>query len=97
MPIKPLTKRDFETLRELAAANFSNNSIGYRDGWAKSLDFGGSNGSHHSVTLVKLTKRGLVEVMHPRTKQPWRSRYGGNKYYKITHAGRWALKKRKAA
>jgi hypothetical protein len=56
-----LTDRDYETLGELEAANRNLTDVGYRGGWAKPLDCGGSNGSHHGTTLAKLSKAGLVE------------------------------------
>lgn len=56
-----LTDRDIETLGELEAANRNLKQVGYRGGWAKPLDCGGSNGSHHGATLVKLTKAGFAE------------------------------------
>jgi hypothetical protein len=31
------------------------------DGWVRPMDVGGSNCSHHSATLKRLLKRGLVE------------------------------------
>ena len=83
----PLTKRDYETLRELDAANRSHFKLGFRGGWARPMDCGGYNGSHHSYTLTKLARRGLVEVMNPSTKHPGRSRYSGGKNYRITKAG----------
>ena len=83
----PLTERDYETLRELDAANRSHAKLGFRKGWARQMDCGGYNGSHHSYTLTKLTLRGLVEVMMPSTKHPGRSRYSGGKHYRITKSG----------
>jgi len=49
-----LTERDIDMLHELA---------GYERGslcGARPLDLGGYNGSHHSNTLAKLTRHGLV-------------------------------------
>lgn len=31
------------------------------EGWARPMDVGGRDGSHHSMTLAQLTKRGLAE------------------------------------
>jgi hypothetical protein len=56
-----ITDRDIETLRELEAANRSFVQIGHRGGWAKPMDCGGFNGSHHSMTLAKLARAGLAE------------------------------------
>jgi hypothetical protein len=50
-------------------------------GYFACMDIGGGNRSHHSKTLKKLTKKGLVET--PRGNP--RSR--ANKRYKITQAG----------
>lgn len=50
--------------------------------WFRPLDVGGTSGSHHSPTLRKLERRGLVD-QKPRTA-------GGRKFgrlYRITNAG----------
>lgn len=60
MTRRPLTDRDFDTLHELAAANRNLADEGFRNGWARAMDAGGWNGSHHSATLKKLVARGLV-------------------------------------
>jgi hypothetical protein len=85
--MKPLTDRDFETLRDVLAA--TDNFIrcdNYKDGWVMPLDCGGSNGSHHSYTLRKLSLRGLCD----------RKKYGGKREkgscrYRINNAGREAI------
>ncbi|AXQ69299.1 HTH DNA binding protein [Caulobacter phage CcrBL9] len=53
---KPLTERDVATLNELAPL--------WRDDpiqWHTPYGIGATNGSHHSGTLAKLAKRGLVD------------------------------------
>lgn len=90
--MKPLTARDMETLRDLRGA--SDSAIKHdcrevrREGFVQVMDCGGQDASHHSSTLTKLVKRGLAEVWMPRAKQPWLSRMGGGKLYRITEAGR---------
>lgn len=64
-----------------------------REGWMRPMDFGGSNGSHHSHTATKLAKLGFVEVYMASEKRPWRSRYSGGKRYRLTDAGRRELLK----
>ena len=48
-----LSERSFELLVHLAAFDL--------DLWLRPMDLGGTDGSHHSVTLQRLTRRGLVE------------------------------------
>lgn len=76
-----LSDRDIETLRELEAANRNHMQIGFRDGWAKPLDCGGTNGSHHSATLAKLVRAKLAERKgyNPGCRAVW--------MYKITAQG----------
>jgi len=51
-PIAPeISDRDREVLREIA----------WYGGWARPMDVGARDGSHHSATLRKLAGRGLVE------------------------------------
>lgn len=50
---RPLTKRDREVLRDLVL--FSSSA------WARPMDVGGRDGSHHSATLAKLVRRGLAK------------------------------------
>lgn len=81
---RPLTERDFETLRELRAATDDHIAQdNYRGGWVMPMDCGASNGSHHSYTLTKLAKRGLAD----------RKKYGGphekgSCRYRINETGR---------
>lgn len=48
--MRPLTERDREVLRELPTDEF-----------VRPMDIGGRNSSHHSATLSKLVRYGLVE------------------------------------
>lgn len=66
--MRPLTQRDMRTLGELRAAtdNFMR-CDNHKEGWVMPMDCGGYNGSHHSYTLHKLSKRGLCD----------RKKYGG--------------------
>lgn len=52
---KPLTDRQTELLHELAAWHRTNKN------GARPLDLGAHNGSHHSATLTRLVRLGLVE------------------------------------
>jgi hypothetical protein len=81
---KPLTDRDLETLGELEAANRNLTEYSFRGGWARPMDCGGSNGSHHGATLAKLWRRNLVD------RKGWKQRRAVN-WYKINKAGRAAL------
>jgi hypothetical protein len=71
-------------------------------GWLRPLDVGGSNGSHHSPTLGALAKKGLVQwkwrgwpdPADGENSGPGRETQRGAKVYRITEAGREALKAR---
>jgi uncharacterized protein YjhX (UPF0386 family) len=79
-----VTKRDREVLGHLAAAR---QIIYTMDGWLTPMFCGGTDGSHHSATLRKLTRKGLVE-------RKVRAGHSRPSYlYRITRAGRAALKK----
>jgi hypothetical protein len=79
-----VTKRDREVLGHLAAARQIASSM---DGWLTPMFCGGTDGSHHSATLRKLARKGLVE-------RKVRSGLSRRSYlYRITLAGRAALKK----
>ena len=74
-----LRERERETLAELDYVS--------RDGeWARPMDVGGHNRSHHSATLAKLVRLGLAER---RQRSAWMSR--GSWIYRATPAGRRAL------
>jgi len=81
---RPLTDRDIDTLAELEFACRNHLEVTGND-FVQPLDCGGMNGSHHSATLAKLTKRGLVE----RKRRGGYSR--GSWKYRITDAGRALL------
>lgn len=87
---KGLTERDMETLNELVAAYDSLLSHGL-DG-AAPIDIGGSDCSHHSKTLRKLTDYGLVETR--KRGFAWGDqaarRFRGSNVYRPTEAGREA-------
>jgi hypothetical protein len=84
--IMKLTDRDYEVLGELEFATRNHTEVGFRDGWAKPMDCGGTNGSHHGATLVKLAKAGLADKQGytPGRRAVW--------MYKINDAGKaaWA-------
>lgn len=93
MTQRPLTERDIETL-----AYLTNPRDPTAAPWHTPLDLGAYNGSHHSGTLAKLAKRGLVQFKQRGTPDPddgengkkiWRGR--GSKTYRITAAGKLAL------
>jgi Mn-dependent DtxR family transcriptional regulator len=54
-----VSERDEEVLRELEGRN-----------WARLLDVGGTSGSHHSNTLAKLARYGLVQYKQRGTVDP---------------------------
>jgi len=66
--MKGLTDRDIEVLLEAEYFIRRPESATYwvvrykGPGWFKTGDVGGSNRSHHSQTLKKLVRRGLVEM-----------------------------------
>lgn len=59
--------------------------------WARPLDVGGRNGSHHGATLLGLAKAGLAEV------KCWRVGSRRTFKYRISQAGREALAPEKEA
>lgn len=80
-----LNERQLEVLRELEHANHGSK---YTLLWARPLDVGGSNDSHHSKTLAALVKKGLV-------KRQQRSALNGSRgswQYRITDAGRQVVR-----
>lgn len=83
---QPLTPRDVEVLHDLQRTGDRMKQHG-RD-YVKPLDIGGHNRSHHSRTLQKLARHGLVEVWEAMKSKPWRCRLGGGALYRITDAGR---------
>lgn len=61
------------------------------------MEFGGTNGSHHSGTATALAKRGLVDRLKvgygPSQFNAFNSRAKGSCHYRITEVGRAALAK----
>jgi len=84
--MKPLTERDHDILTALAA--YARTTYPWRKQHARPLDLGGWNGSHHSGTLNKLVRRGLVA----RSRPPIAGRKGSQRYW-LTDAGRAAVEK----
>ncbi len=78
--LRPLTERDFEVLRYLDACHEA--KYGHENGWATPMDIGGHDGSHHSTTLAKLERHGLVES---KARGGW---LRGSKKYRTTETGR---------
>lgn len=77
-----LSKRELATLGELRHFTDQGVKHEWHRKWARPLDVGGSNGSHHGATLMKLGRLGLAEV------QKWRIGSRHTYYYKISQAGR---------
>lgn len=74
--------RDLEVLRALGDAK---EAVPSMDGWLTPRFCGGTDGSHHSATLRKLVRQGLVERMERggQTRGSW--------LYRITPKGRQAI------
>lgn len=94
-----ITERDLETLNELEAANADHERRGFRKGWARPMDCGGSNGSHHHKTLQKLVRmgfaeenRGPVEAVNSRPGIMYR--INANGAARLAH---WRLKRKEAS
>lgn len=84
-----LTERDLETLIELAgfADAFARTPQYYPRGWARPMDIGAHNGSHHSYTLSRLVALGLAERRY--RNGATNVRYARGSYeYRITEAGK---------
>lgn len=84
-----LTEKQLEVLRELAHIRTSHAITRRRDGFATPMEFGGTNGSHHSGTATALARKGLVE--RKELKIPGDAR--GSCAYRITDAGLAAIGK----
>lgn len=76
--ITQLNRREYEVLRALATMT---DSEWRGDGYATPLDVGGCSGSHHSYTLNKLGRMGMVKVAVRS------SGIRGSKKYRITEQG----------
>lgn len=79
---KPLTERDYEVLSALQAHEQNMTELGLSRG-AHPMDLGGRNGTHHSATLNKLVRHGLVSRSYPP-----RPGHRGSQRYKLTDEGR---------
>jgi hypothetical protein len=64
-----------------------------KSAWATPMDFGGTNGSHHSGTAKKLAQLGLVDRYNYHTDRlnHFTGRAKGACVYRITDAGLFAL------
>ena len=83
----------------LEALDYANHKSSYPVKWCTPLDIGGGNGSHHSGTLAALAKKGLVQFKQRGGSEPLAGENGrkffagrGSKCYRITPAGRLALR-----
>ena len=91
-----LTERDIDTLKGLDAACQNYATVyGPCEDWVRTMDAGGTNGSHHSATLQKLWRYGLAERQKNGTVLAVgrKSRIKGSDRYRITAAGRAAIAK----
>jgi hypothetical protein len=95
---RPLTERDIDVLGCLRAATdnvmdvYKGTSHSQAEGWVQAMDAGGTNGSHHSATLHKLSKRGLCDRWKLGNK-----REKGSCRYRINDAGRAFLERERIA
>lgn len=64
--------------------------------WAKPADIGGTTGSHHSGTLMKLAERGLVRYKCGKPEPPpgENGQGRGKRSYQVTPAGLAVLEER---
>ena len=90
-----MTENEIECLEALVAIN---DHPRFPMKWARPLDLGGSNGSHHSGTLNRLAQKGLVNFRFREGVEPPEWENGqrfcasrGATTYRITPAGRAAL------
>lgn len=94
-----LTDRQLDVLRKLASMRdkpsqnsrkltdpqyFSDELRGY---WATPMDFGGSDGSHHSATARRLAQMGLIDRYKNGRINTFKSRNKGSCCYRINAAG----------
>ncbi len=80
MAERPLTGLAEDILRDLADDG----------GWVRPMDVGGTDASPHSRVLRGLCKRGLAE-----RRRRWVGVSGGSNLYRITPAGKNALRRAK--
>lgn len=97
-PVPRMTPNQIDILQSLRYVRYQSS---YLREWVTPLDIGASNGSHHSGTLDRLAKKGLVRFKQRGAADPpagenggkiWRGR--GSKCYQITPAGLAALQER---
>jgi hypothetical protein len=86
-----LTPNQIDVLESLEWANIRSS---YPLQWARPLDLGATNSSHHSATLAALAKKGLVQFKQRGEADPppgengrKRFRTRGSKCYRITPEG----------
>lgn len=67
---KPVSERDLEVLRDLCS----------QSDWARPMDCGGTDSSHHSATLARLVRWGFAERKRRAgwTRPSWLYRITGN-------------------
>jgi hypothetical protein len=97
--MRPLTERQLDVLETLASIKdrpsrnsrnltnpefFEEEVRGY---WAAPMDFGGSDGSHHSATARALAKRGLIDRYKNGRINTFKSRNKDSCCYRINKAG----------
>lgn len=85
----------------LASLAYNADHARYPKPWMTPLELDGRNGSHHSGTLAKLARKGLVNYRQRGGREPpqWENAkplprgHRGSKAYRITPAGREALER----
>lgn len=70
--------------RDMTSESFPLEVRGY---WAAPIDFGGTDGSHHSATATQLAKKGLVDRYKGGRINYFQSRSKGSCCYRIAGAG----------
>lgn len=97
--MKPLTERQVDVLKTLASIkdkpsrnsrNLTNPEFfeeGVRGYWAAPMDFGGTDGSHHSATARQLAERGLIDRYKNGRINTLKSRNKSSCCYRINDAG----------
>lgn len=78
----PLTRRDLETLRAVAAFKDTTTS-----GWGAPMMAGGTDGSHHSATMAKLARKRLLNRRRRNSLANLLGSHRGSWEYQIAPAG----------
>lgn len=86
---RPLTPRDYDVLECLEAFHRNMEDIGSPEAGARPMDVGAWDASHHSATLKKLERRGLVRSLTKWSGLTKRS--GSPRKYWLEDAGRVAV------